>query len=628
MGSRIWKSSGGETHVRQNTSEAQPSGHQEGECVAPLGGATNDVTLVRGPWAVVCSKGQDHDDYGLAIPGDGALRSTQATGTRRFRTTALDGASWAALKGSPPNTTAREALPKQVLGLDVAPEPRLGSDQLAAEMAELYAMAILRDKPFEELRDGQHGAATTVHALRKMSWFDEGAPTPDRHMQPQTSEGPRGKRNRLSPQSLFRAAAPGCAVGPYVSQFLLIGNSGLTGGLTPDMGFVTFGTQRMSQMIARHVSGVDYMRDWAEWLDVQDGADTASAQAFDGTRGFICTPRDLSARMRQSAPEEPFVTAYYLLLAAEAAADDGLPEPTSLRSSAPPLTAADVLSLISEAASAAQVLLAEQAARGRGRLQPEVLGALATLVTNGEGARLGAARPLVETHVEKLEAAATANFDLLEAVNQMPTTGQFGGEPKGPPFQLSRNLMLPMAFAEGAPKEAAFGARQATVAGACATLLKAMFKISTDGAAPLTLDQVGTGTLGTTYVPNGTGSCLVATTAPEDAGSQLTLQGELNKLAANVALARSFAGIHTYGASWDAMRMGERLAVGLLLDRLAASDQPASLTFESFDGDALVLSGDGQGAATLLVEGGADPSAWWHRLNGEVAQHIEFPKLS
>ena len=50
----------------------------------------------------------------------------------------------------------------------MAPAPLLGSDELAAEMAEVYAMAILRDTSFEDIRKGKGPTATIVSALAAM----------------------------------------------------------------------------------------------------------------------------------------------------------------------------------------------------------------------------------------------------------------------------------------------------------------------------------------------------------------------------------------------------------------------------------------------------------------------------
>src|SRR5207237_7550311 len=85
--------------------------------------------------------------------------------------------------------------------------------------------------------------------------------------------------------------------------------------------------------------------------------------------------------------------------------------------------------------------------------------------------------------------------------------------------------LLPIAFPEGSPLHPAYGSGHATVAGACVTILKAWFDESY-----LIPDPVQ---------PTPDGLALVPYTA-----APLTLRGELNKMASNVAIGRNIAGIH------------------------------------------------------------------------------------
>lgn len=69
-------------------------------------------------------------------------------------------------------------------------------------------------------------------------------------------------------------------------------------------------------------------------------------------------------------------------------------------------------------------------------------------------------------------------------------------------------------------------------------------------------------------------------------GGSLTLGGEINKLANNIALGRDWAGVHYRSDGIDGLLVGEQQAIGLLLDY--------SRTYrESFDGFTLTKF-DGQ----------------------------------
>src|SRR5690606_13047924 len=123
------------------------------------------------------------------------------------------------------------------------------------------------------------------------------------------------------------------------------------------------------------------------------------------------------------------------------------------------------------------------------------------------------------------------------------------------------NLLLPMAFPEGSPMHPSYGAGHATVAGGCVTMLKAFFEMFEDCHSGVERPLYG-GTLA--YVPNKKGSKLVKDQKSEVV---LTVQGELDKLAANIAIGRDMAGVHYYSDYYDSLRMGERVAVGMLLEQ-------------------------------------------------------------
>ena len=81
----------------------------------------------------------------------------------------------------------------------------------------------------------------------------------------------------------------------------------------------------------------------------------------------------------------------------------------------------------------------------------------------------------------------------------------------------------------------------------CATVLKAFFNESY-----IILDSVEASADGTRLEPW--------------RGDQLTLGGEINKLAANIALARDAAGVHFRSDSIEGLKLGEQVAISLLAD--------------------------------------------------------------
>ena len=66
--------------------------------------------------------------------------------------------------------------------------------------------------------------------------------------------------------------------------------------------------------------------------------------------------------------------------------------------------------------------------------------------------------------------------------------------------------------------------------------------------------------------------------------SSLTIGGELNKLASNMAIGRNFAGIHFRSDYWDALILGEEVAIRLLRNMGETFWEAHSFTFTKFDG--------------------------------------------
>jgi hypothetical protein len=92
-----------------------------------------------------------------------------------------------------------------------------------------------------------------------------------------------------------------------------------------------------------------------------------------------------------------------------------------------------------------------------------------------------------------------------------------------------------------------YPAAHAVNAGACATVLKAFF----DETA-VVLKPVQATADGSALEPWG--------------GKDLTLGGEIDKLAANIALGRDSAGVHFRSDSIEGLKLGEEVGIGLLAD--------------------------------------------------------------
>nr|MCH9674833.1 hypothetical protein [Gammaproteobacteria bacterium] len=135
----------------------------------------------------------------------------------------------------------------------MAPAPRVGSSELAAEMAEVYGLALLRDVPFTEICNGGGkrlcassetpgeavlSAKEIVVLLNAMAFFSgrqRKSATPHNADANALNEFERNRRfartqsvdGKLTPETVFRGSTKGAMVGPYISQFMLIGAKSL-----------------------------------------------------------------------------------------------------------------------------------------------------------------------------------------------------------------------------------------------------------------------------------------------------------------------------------------------------------------------------------------------------------------
>lgn len=186
------------------------------------------------------------------------------------------------------------------------PAPALGSDELAYEMAEVYELALLRDVPLTELQAGTTHPAVldAVQRLNALPYEITGAGgRPRKHV-----------AGAVTPQTVFRGSSPGVELGPYLSQFMLIGND-QCGHSLPE-GYVQYGALRVDQRVPFAVRS-NYMIEWDNYIAVQNGQSMRdNSTLFDCAqpRNFITIPRDLATYVHDDALYEAYLNACLILL--------------------------------------------------------------------------------------------------------------------------------------------------------------------------------------------------------------------------------------------------------------------------------------------------------------------------
>jgi membrane-associated phospholipid phosphatase len=343
--------------------------------------------------------------------------------------------------------------------------------------------------------------------------------------------GKPGELGTVTPALLFRGDARGDARGPYLSQFLFSD--------------IPYGTLLIRQLTDTVQPGQDFMTSFDSWLDVQNGRKQPDIARSQTKRRYLQTPRDVANYVHFDALYEAYLNAALILLGLGAPLDNGNPyEHSANQEGFGTYGGPHLLSLVTEVATRALKAVWYQKWFVHRRFRPEAFGGR------------------IHAHLSGLRDYSMIDSDVLnsEALKRISEKNR-------------GSFLLPQAFPEGSPLHPAYGAGHATVAGACVTVLKAWFDESWPVPNPM--------------VPNPAGTALVPYTGA-DAG-RLTLGGELDKLAANIAIGRNMAGVHWRTDYSESVRLGEAVAIGVLRDQVGVGHEDASFGLTRFDGSRMTI---------------------------------------
>jgi hypothetical protein len=434
------------------------------------------------------------------------------------------------LGGGRPQTNPQSGLAFDLEGADAQavtapPAPRLGSAEEAGEMVELYWMALLRDVNFNDYAS-HPGVAAACADLNAVSDF----------------RGPR-QGGLVTPQTLFRDILPGCTTGPYVSQFMLLP--------TP------FGSEFVSRQQRTFLPNTDKMTNFSDFLTVQNGGTTAETNVFDPQRRWIRNGRDIAAWVHMDVLFQAYFNALLILGTPPNSVDsesggvgcpvnpgnpyNGSHTQIGFGTFGPP----GIAGLLTEVGSRGLKATWFQKWFVHRRLRPEAMGGV--------------------VHVQKTynRYPGVLHNDLLSS----PVLGRV--------FSKFGTYLHPQGFPEGSPTHPSYTAGHATVAGACVTILKALFDESFIIQHPV--------------VPSADGLSLVPYTGPA-----LTVGGELNKVASNIGTGRNIAGVHWRSDALQSFLLGEQIAISILRDQRGLYNENREgffrgYTFTKFDGTRITV---------------------------------------
>lgn len=521
-------------------------------------------------------------------------------------TSASSGGVKAAPFVNPHAGLSNEAMGPDPLLMTMPPAPSVLSLDTAAEMTELYHMALMRDLPFDQwsghtltasaIADVGHAYGQALAARGGQAQFTiphGGLPIADNGGLRLGLDLPQAAGGlNIQANTLFRCGLPDEDKGPLVSQFFLHD--------------VAFGTQLIEQLQYTYASKRDYLTTLEDWAHAQSlGRSSLSQRAYSDSqplgedaafesprmRKRIRNMRDLARFVHKDALHQAYFNAALLLSSWEAPLDDGNPyvNPTFAETQIGfgTLGGPHLLTLVSEVASRALKVVWRQKWNVHLRLRPEAYGGAL------EHARLN------PEAVPPNYAALWNHFTTLGLDTTLLSAIQSHNMAHGAtayPAAARNTVLLPMAFESGSPVHPAYGAGHATVAGACVTLLKAWFKEETDMNVLLANKQpthpvrwqerVQLVQPGHPFTP--------APLSPV-ASSGMTVGGELNKLAANVAMGRSMGGVHWRSDNTRSLRLGEQIATILMRRQCRDyAEGTPTWSYTSFDGHKVLLLSNGR----------------------------------
>ena len=400
---------------------------------------------------------------------------------------------------------------------------------IAAEIGENYWMALTRDVSFTDYETNPLTNAAAAD-ISRFSVFRGPKVRGGAEADGQRQRaGAETDRGRVTPSTLFRGQTSGDLIGPFISQFLWRD--------------VPYGAETIGRRIRTTVTGDDYLTKFSDWLSAQvNTGQRALPGRYDLVPRYIRNGRDLAEWAHIDLLFQPYLNAALILLGMRAPIDESNPyfeSPTQIgfATFGPP----HLLSMLTAVAGCALRTVWYQKWFVHRRLRPEEF---AARVHNRLAGR----------------AFYPINDEILNSAAPQELWRRYG------------TSLLPMAYPEGSPTHPAYGSGHAVLAGACATVLKAWFNEDWAIPSPVVADRQGL-------------------TLEKWTGSTLTVGGELNKLASNIAIGRNIGGVHWRSDASESLKLGESVALAYMGDLSGCfNEQFSGFSLTKFDGERITIT--------------------------------------
>lgn len=441
----------------------------------------------------------------------------------------------------------------------------LGSEFSAAEMVEVYAMALLRNQPLGSYA-GNPDAQLAAEALNSFGdqyvWgYQVPGGQPGAGIKPVTAT-----TRPVTAGNLFRGVTPGDLAGDYLSVFLTFLRPPLfPAGCSPSVADLidagAYAELLSQQLLVPQGEDRDFGTTWANYVAIQNRRipepypppPAPRQPGFFRGLGPITTGRNLGEYVHVDNVYEHAIRAADILTGNRYRRSRNSPytrDPAELNQpprtpyypnegDGPTLGAPDAYALIGGVREVAERAAFTQKWLVARRARPE---AMAALIDRLNGPEHRVQTPLSRRLLEAT-GAKTPVLRLLGRVRQWNAArnaARHGGE---------ANLLLAQQFPEGSPAHPSWPSGHAVVVGAAVTVIKAIW----DDRQPIvrpTRKAAGEGPEALT----------------DAAGQPLTVGGELDKLASNIAFGRDWAGVHFRTDGEHGILLGEQVAIDYLRD--------------------------------------------------------------
>jgi hypothetical protein len=410
------------------------------------------------------------------------------------------------------------------------------SKEYAVELVELYWASLLRDVPFSQYTSN----AAAIAAAKELDSF--GA----------AYKGPRDSMGKVTAQTLFRGGLTGGAaqyfggelVGPYLSQFCIQPTA--------------LGAQSISEMTTTYTAGTDFMTNFLEWQNIQNGGTPTATVTPDPVARIMRDGRALAAYTHVDQLYQAYLVAYLSMSTLGVKQNPTSPYTTYVNEKPfGTLGGPDVAATLAAAAREALNAVWYQKWLVHLRHRPEVGGGIVQILKTGSG-------PILQTGPGTFD---TLDSAVLNSVALQQSNSRYN------------TFLLSQAFPEGSPTHPAYPTGHGTVAGACITVLKFF----------LDCDQPYSNLSVPVVEPAPDGLSLVPYTGVDKSG--MTVNGELHKLAHNISFGHGIhAGIHWRSDTDSSILLGEAVALNFLQDQAYGYNEKVSITLRKLDGSLHTIS--------------------------------------